>query len=272
MASFHCWCHHDNNDHYLSVYIYEFKSECLQVMKSQRSKSLHEAEDLVTISHQQFIIIFTTAIITIIVIFVKMFSSIIARLVVDIVKSFTLLILIMMMTRVKMIMVAHRWECSWGRSKKFRGNIAQFPSTGSLFSPPRRAFYVIMRQYGSASAFSNDAVSQQLLWIPAQTTSYNLSERTHISRRSCFFLIIDQNQNHQDHVCEEMHHHCNAMQCIDLNSYFKTGEHHGGLHPERVQERVEEQRHRLCLGQWDCSRGCGQRAEAYWREHSKVSW
>ena len=50
---------------------------------------------------------------------------------------------------------------------------------------------------------------------------------------------------------------------IDLNSDFETGEHHGGLHPECVQERVEEQHHQHSVGQRDCSRGRCLCAEAH---------
>ena len=59
---------------------------------------------------------------------------------------------------------------------------------------------------------------------------------------------------------------CCLVNYLDLN--HQTGEHHGGLHPERVQERVQEQHHRHSFGQWGCVRGRGVCAEAYCREHS----
>ena len=98
--------------------------KCLQVMKSQRSKSLHEAEDLVAINDHWSISQPPPS---------YYFWQFFSRLVINIDISFTLIISSVILNK-EMIVFATRWESSWGRSRRFLGSIAQFPSTGSSSS------------------------------------------------------------------------------------------------------------------------------------------
>ena len=57
-----------------------------------------------------------------------------------------------------------------------------------------------------------------------------------------------------------------------LNKHYKktTGQHHGRLYPECVQERLKEQHdHQHCPGRWNCSKRCRLRTEAYRWENGK---